>query len=180
MNTKLILFISLEKLLKQKDFDKIMVKEIAETANVSRATFYRHFHDKYDLANWYYRFKAEQVFEEKTDQGHWAIFYGLSQFMGQDDHTFMQVMMNEHGQNAFFDFVTSSFYNYWVNQYQETPGHGLSKEEKFTLELWSNGGAYYWKHILNANKTIDPEELADLFLASMPVFLTESKDNSEK
>jgi AcrR family transcriptional regulator len=36
-------------LLKEKIFDEITVKDIAEKANINRATFYKHYDDKYDL-----------------------------------------------------------------------------------------------------------------------------------
>lgn len=36
-------------LIKEKDFDTISVKDITEQATINRATFYRHFPDKYEL-----------------------------------------------------------------------------------------------------------------------------------
>jgi len=37
------------KLLNRRNFEKITVNDICEEALVSRATFYAHFNDKYDL-----------------------------------------------------------------------------------------------------------------------------------
>ena len=73
MNTKIIIFLALEKLLKSKPFEKITVIEIAQAAHISRATFYRHFEDKFDLANWYYRQKAEEVFQDTSQDSPWYI-----------------------------------------------------------------------------------------------------------
>ena len=47
--THLLLRQALEKLLKQKEFDKISVQEIAEAATLNRTTFYDHYPDKYSL-----------------------------------------------------------------------------------------------------------------------------------
>ncbi|MGX7106893.1 TetR/AcrR family transcriptional regulator [Hutsoniella sourekii] len=173
--TKLIIFLALEQLLKQKSFDKITVVDIVQNADISRATFYRHFRDKFDLANWYYRQKAEQVFQE-DNQEPLAIFYGLSKFMGQDDLIFMQVMMNNEGQNSFFDFVSDTFYDYWSQRYRALIGRPLTKEEKFSLAIWSRGGALIWRHKLNEKEAIDPEEMAYCFLHSMPYFLLGLQD----
>ena len=38
-------------LMKEKDFEKISVKDIADRAMISRNTFYLHYNDKYDLLN---------------------------------------------------------------------------------------------------------------------------------
>jgi AcrR family transcriptional regulator len=47
--TRQLLQQALEKLLGQKDFDKISVQDIAETATVNRVTFYDHYPDKFAL-----------------------------------------------------------------------------------------------------------------------------------
>jgi AcrR family transcriptional regulator len=47
--TRQLLYDALEKLLKEKDFEKISVQDIADAATVNRVTFYDHFCDKYAL-----------------------------------------------------------------------------------------------------------------------------------
>lgn len=47
--TRKLLRQALEKLLGEKDFDKISVQDIAETATVNRVTFYDHYTDKFAL-----------------------------------------------------------------------------------------------------------------------------------
>lgn len=54
MSSKKRLAESLEKLLMKKNLDDIQVSEIVAGTSLSRKTFYRHFKDKYDLANWYF------------------------------------------------------------------------------------------------------------------------------
>jgi len=47
--TRQLLQDALEKLLQQKDFDKISIQEIADAATVNRVTFYDHYPDKFAL-----------------------------------------------------------------------------------------------------------------------------------
>ncbi len=47
--TKMVLRDSLIKLLGQKDISRITIKEICDTADINRATFYAHYTDQYDL-----------------------------------------------------------------------------------------------------------------------------------
>lgn len=55
LNTKLKFANALESLLKRKNMDEIQVNEIINLTGISRKTFYRHFTDKYDLAEWYFK-----------------------------------------------------------------------------------------------------------------------------
>jgi|SRR5579859_3415111 len=54
--TKILLREALITLIEAQGFDAITVGQLTEQAMVSRAAFYRHYHDKYDL--------VEQIFEE--------------------------------------------------------------------------------------------------------------------
>jgi AcrR family transcriptional regulator len=47
--TKMMIKQSLVKLLQEKPISKISVKEICETADINRSTFYAHYSDQYDL-----------------------------------------------------------------------------------------------------------------------------------
>src|ERR1700737_3374367 len=49
LRTRQLLCQGLEKLLREKDFDKISVQDIAEAATVNRVTFYDHYTDKFAL-----------------------------------------------------------------------------------------------------------------------------------
>ncbi|WP_312433255.1 TetR/AcrR family transcriptional regulator C-terminal domain-containing protein [Lacrimispora sp.] len=62
---------SLERLLMKKNLDDIMVSEIVADSSLSRKTFYRHFQDKYDLANWYFAQFFESSFGRITDGADW-------------------------------------------------------------------------------------------------------------
>ena len=49
IKTKKILFDTLIKLMKQKNFERIKISDICEEALINRSTFYAHYEDKYDL-----------------------------------------------------------------------------------------------------------------------------------
>lgn len=58
--TKMKILDATDRLMRTTLLDKLTVRDICEEANVSRATFYRHFRDKYDISQWYWNFFAEQ------------------------------------------------------------------------------------------------------------------------
>ena len=49
IKTKKVLFDTLLKLMKQKNFEKIKVSDICDEALINRSTFYAHYEDKYEL-----------------------------------------------------------------------------------------------------------------------------------
>ena len=53
---KVRIFDALDRLTVSKSFDKISVTQICTDAGVSRATFYRHFSDKFSIPQWYLDF----------------------------------------------------------------------------------------------------------------------------
>ena len=53
-----------DELMERIPLDKLTVKEICDAAGVSRPTFYRHFKDKYDIAQWYWNYLAEHSLKE--------------------------------------------------------------------------------------------------------------------
>lgn len=59
---------SLESLLKSKDFDRITVKELCDSANIRTATFYNHFSDKYDFLYAYVASIYEDIFSKYTEK----------------------------------------------------------------------------------------------------------------
>ena len=62
MTAKEVLGITLKELALEKTLDRITVSEIAHESGYSTATFYRHFKDKYDLADWIYSNDLAEIF----------------------------------------------------------------------------------------------------------------------
>ena len=56
-----LLFDALRELLREKSFEDLSVLEICEKAGIHRATFYKHFVDKYDFLNRYFRLEIEEL-----------------------------------------------------------------------------------------------------------------------
>ena len=56
-----LLFDALKELLKEKSFEELSVLEICEKAGIHRATFYKHFVDKYDFLDRYFRLEINEL-----------------------------------------------------------------------------------------------------------------------
>lgn len=71
MKTKKALAESLKSLLLQKPLNKITISDIAEDCDINRMTFYYHFKDIYDLAEWTCAEEAAQAMEGKKTYDTW-------------------------------------------------------------------------------------------------------------
>ena len=69
--TKRILADSLKELMKQKSLEKISIRELADTANVNRQTFYYHFEDIYDLLKWTFQQETVQLLHVDENSLFW-------------------------------------------------------------------------------------------------------------
>ena len=69
--TKRALEASLKNLLLQKPLDKITISDITEDCGISRMTFYYHFRDIYDLAEWSCAEDASKALADKKTYDTW-------------------------------------------------------------------------------------------------------------
>jgi AcrR family transcriptional regulator len=54
---------SIKKLMESASLEHITVTDIVKDSGLTRQTFYRYFHDKYDLVNWCFDVLAKQCFD---------------------------------------------------------------------------------------------------------------------
>ena len=69
--TKLQLEEAFKKLLLEKPFHKITIKDLTDACYLSRMSFYYHFQDLYDLTEWILIEDAKKALNEKKDYAHW-------------------------------------------------------------------------------------------------------------
>ena len=78
--TKAKLLASFQLLLAEKTFEDITINEICETSGIRRATFYKHFTDKYDFLKYFvgslrWRFDAKIERKTRTDSDPYYVEY---------------------------------------------------------------------------------------------------------
>ena len=112
------LIIAFQQLLEEKSFEEITVNELCERARTRRATFYKHFSDKYDFFHYMLTRMREDLFEDlikqsDTDQAplllHMLIDSGLT--FVEHNKKFLLSVENSSAANAMLLTATSqSFY----------------------------------------------------------------------
>lgn len=104
-NPKDIFADALEELLKKCSIEDITVQDITKMASSSRTTFYRYFHDKYDLVAYVYERAAEELVGHgmKDNKDGYALAVDICSIF-QSKPLFFKNAFLYTGQNSFFDF----------------------------------------------------------------------------
>lgn len=69
--TKRAIASALKELTKKKSFEKITIQDITESCGLNRQTFYYHFQDKFELADWIYYNEAISIIIDDLTYENW-------------------------------------------------------------------------------------------------------------
>ncbi len=130
---------SIKRLMILNSVEKITVTDIVKETGLTRQTFYRHFHDKYDLINWYFDILAKQCFDKmgvtltlreglilkfdfiRTEKIFFSQAFRSTDYNSIEQHDYQFIL---------------AFYTNIIRKYIKKP---LSDDLKFILELYCHG-----------------------------------------
>ena len=116
MDTKKIFRNAMIELMKEYSFDEITVQKLLDKTTLSRATFYRHFKDKYDLLNWHYQSNVVALFENGTYDS-WEMCLKEIYTLLYDNMSYFKKALAIERTNAFYDFLYEFSYDYLKKAY---------------------------------------------------------------
>ncbi len=106
MNTRndpRVLFAQTFKLLsKEKNPEKITVKEITEITGYSRKNFYYYFHDKEEMIAWYFNYEGDVLFKEKIETHSIQDILTIFTKDIKDNYDYYLYVFNTDGQNSLY------------------------------------------------------------------------------
>ena len=116
MKTREIILGSMEKLLKEKTIDKIRVQDIIADAGVSKATFYKYFKDKYDIAMAFYmdNLVSEKLLENDEPYKR-ERFIKLFTYM-KENRSYIKRLLEIEGQNSFQMFLRNETMDIYLQE----------------------------------------------------------------
>lgn len=162
MDTKKIILDATIKLMKANKVKKLTVQKILDEANVSRATFYSFFSDKYDVINYYFKdYLNSRANENSENKCAYEFLY--------DNKDYFLNAFEVEGQNSFNSFFYDHYYEscaevYLVNMKKEV----LSEDDKISLEFYCIGALHIAKQwIMNGAKE-SPKHMAELTQKLIP------------
>ncbi|WP_279071306.1 TetR/AcrR family transcriptional regulator [Faecalicoccus pleomorphus] len=168
MDTKYIFADALKTCMKKSPYEKITVKDITDTCNLSRQTFYRHFLDKQDLVNWYFDKILQESFQHMGEGKtiYEALFKKFT-FILQEKLFFRAAFQNDD-QNNLRDHDFELILSFYTDRIQSKAGMPLSSILKFQLEMYCQSSIYMTVKWLLEDTPISPATLASQLCDAMP------------
>lgn len=118
--TKEALAKGFKELLKERAFEKISVKNIAEQCGMNRNSFYYHFQDKYKLMNWIFNTEVVDQKINSNDSSKFLIntYKNLCQGLYQDREFYLACFKYE-GQNSLYEALDKLYFELWKEKLRE-------------------------------------------------------------
>ena len=166
VDTRRILAESLENLLEKRELKDITVNEIVGNCGAARSTFYHHFKDKYDLANWIYEdfLTGYLNTQEHVDMDYYSMQLEPLEFI-YSKKTFFSKICKYKGQNCFYEFVfqiTQKRAVEMARRIQKTDN--LPEEILIAIDYMSSGHAYLLNKWVVQGFFIKPDKMAQYLL----------------
>ncbi len=163
-STKRMLADSLKKLMQTKSLNKISIHEIAKDCGLNRQTFYYHFHDIYDLLEWFYIEEAAELLEDKYDS--LTLSDGFLRILNyiQQNETLCLCTLDSVGHShlrQFFYGTINRIYLHIVNEYSEDLD--VSEQHKsFIAHYYTVSFSAFVEFWLRSGLKEDPNEMIKL------------------
>lgn len=160
------------RLISYKRFNDITVADIIAEADVSKATFYRYFHDKYDVMNSNYKELLDEFMSLDECSSYRDLYFRLYQ-AGATQLRDIKGTFGSSGVNSFEAFIFTYSRDAVVRITSENRGgEGLTPQEELQLDVFCYGICYMYRRWIEGKYEISADEAADLLFEMMPETLS--------
>jgi len=156
------------RLITRLDFNKISVDMIMKEADISRATFYRYFKDKYEVMNANYKNLLDRCLFSGESNNYRDLMHTLFQF-AQENWKIFRHAFDSTGFNSFSNYIYEYSYEMALAITRSNrDGAGFTPREKLQVDVFCNGIAGIYKDIVCQRYEISAAMAADALYEMMP------------
>ena len=160
----------------QKDVSKITILEIVKNSGMSSPTFYRHFHDKYDLIEWIYRQKCMEIFQrfDTSSRRQPDIAAAWVRFCAENKALLLNLMNNTSGYESFLRSMVKEHVGIIEDDVIARNGReAITQKTHLLIYMHSSGVIRLMFAWLTERVPGTPEEIAEVIYESIPEALLE-------
>lgn len=132
--TKMSIFDALDALMRAASFDKITVTQICSEAHISRATFYRHFRDKFAIPQWHLNFAYSRGANEIGRTLPWREGYYISEAIIAERRDFYSNVAKSDDYNAIDNYAPRLRKHVLMTTITDYHHHQLTERLKFQVD----------------------------------------------
>ena len=141
---------------------------ICDEAGVSRSSFYRLFHDKYDVMNYFFRKHCEKLILKNHHPCQCRDFMlEYANLILKYEEYFRSAFLYT-GQNSFYAYLYESGVSYFSALIQARTKAPLSSSLSMKIRIYTAGVIFITEKWLNDSDRISPSELVSVTYESMP------------
>ncbi|MCQ2486321.1 MAG: TetR/AcrR family transcriptional regulator [Clostridia bacterium] len=163
-----IILESFNSLVKTKSFDKITVKMISDEAGIGRATFYRHFKDKYDVMNYNFQLILERYFMSKNSETYEDLFREFLT-IGLDKWSSLTKMFDTYGANSLHEYIFQASYKAaYFSLTNKVGEENITDEDRLRMSIFCHGIPFAYEEWIKGQYDLTPEEAAHAAMEIVP------------
>lgn len=175
-NTKERILHAFNDLIRKGDFTSVTVFQIVRKAGISRATFYRHFRDKYDVMNYNYSSLLNRHIEQAQIRNLEDLFLILLEESGYWKP--LLPLFDTEGVNSLYSFMRDYSFNTARNLYEygNVNGEGeqirtMSPRELLQLHFFTCGAAELYEDWIRKKIPLSARETSSAMYELLPACL---------
>ena len=156
------------RLINSRGVENISVSMIADEAGVSRATFYRHFKDKYDVMNYNYKCLLDTYGNINNSTSYYDLFTKLFS-VGKSTLNPIKYAFESTGFNSFMNYIFEYSYSFAEEVTKcNRDGTGFTEIEKLQSEVFCRGVSHMYKDWVYGKFSLTPEAAAAALCEMLP------------
>ena len=154
-------------LLNHKEIESISVGEIAQAAEISRATFYRYFKDKYEVMSYNYKL----IFDQSLEKSHSFrdLMSHIMEAFSDDSWKKRHRIHDYNGMNSFKEFIVA--YTMEASERivrSNRAGKGFTPEEWFQMTVLCHGISHISEILMKGQLPEDKSAQLDILFSMLP------------
>jgi len=157
---------ALKEILLDKKFEDVTVTDIIDVSGLSRSTFYRHFQDKYELANWHFTLLSDLFAEceySSAEMGSENIVKIIRHI--EEDRLLYRQLLQYRGQNSLDEHYIKSSIQIARDIYKRA-GKTLSLREQYIIRYHAGGLLSVIRKWLESEDPMSWEKVGELVNAN--------------
>ena len=170
-STKEILGDSFRELAQQKSIRKITIANITANCGMTQPTFYRYFHDKYDLMTWLYVTDAQKIMSQVERGGRpWrdTLFEGMRYF-AEHKNELLNAFTHTSGQDAFIGHIMKANTDLLCAEVRKKlMTEHLPEDILLMIKIYCYGTVTYVREWIVENMPVPPEKAAEVMEKCLP------------